>query len=96
MTEPAGLGLAVTGGRQHGQQRHRTRATRTSEPIESRRTPAATDVGGVIAGRGASREDGRRLGARRARTMGEFSAEAARPTPLDDIAEVERRKAPRD
>ena len=28
--------------------------------------------------------------------MGEFSAEAARPTPLDDIADAERIKLPRD
>ena len=28
--------------------------------------------------------------------MGEFSPESARPTPLDDIAEAERERAPRD
>ena len=65
-----------------------------SAPIESRRTPAAPDVGGItpdeviVEGGEASVLD--------VPNLGEFSAEAARPTPLDDIAGAEREKAPRD
>ena len=65
-----------------------------SAPIESRRTPAATDVGGVTPdevivqdGQGSVLD---------VPNMGEFSAEAARPTPLDDIAAAERERLPKD
>ena len=65
-----------------------------SAPIESRRTPAAAEVGGTTADPIIT-EDGEDS-VLDAPDFGAFSAESARPTPLDDIAEVERRKAPRD
>ncbi len=63
-------------------------------PIESRRTPAATDVGGVSPDETIT-EDGEGS-VLDVPDMGAFSAEAARPTPLDDIAETERSRLPRD
>ncbi len=71
-----------------------------SEPIESRRTPAATDVGGVTpAGAGGVSPDESNEGEGSVLdvpNMGEFSAESARPTPLDDIAQAERENLPKD
>ena len=49
-------------------------------PIESRRAPVVDGEDSVLD----------------VPDMGEFSAEAARPTPLDDIADAERIKLPRD
>lgn len=65
-----------------------------SAPIESRRTPAAADVGGVTPDEIVT-EDGT-SSVRDVPNMGEFSAEAARPTPLDDIAEAQRERMPKD
>ncbi len=63
-------------------------------PVESRRTPAAADVGRVSPEDIATEEgQGDVLDTP---DFGSFSAESARPTPLDDIAEAERDKAPRD
>lgn len=63
-------------------------------PIESRRTPAAADVGSVSSEEVAT-EDGEG-DVLDTPDLGTFSGESARPTPLDDIAEAERDKAPRD
>lgn len=63
-------------------------------PVESWQTPAAADVGGTSAeatGPAEGADDVLDVP-----NFGEFSAESARPTPLDDIAEAEREKAPRD
>lgn len=65
-----------------------------SAPIESRRTPAAADVGGVTPDETIT-EDGK-SSVLDFPNFGEFSAEAARPTPLDDIARTERTKLPKD
>ena len=63
-------------------------------PIESRRTPAATPVGGTTPDE-VIEEDGEGS-VLDVPDFGAFSAEAARPTPLDDIAEVDRQKTPID
>ena len=63
-------------------------------PVESRRTPAAADVGSVSPEEVAT-EDGEG-DVLDTPDFGAFSGESARPTPLDDIAEAERQKAPRD
>lgn len=65
-----------------------------SAPIESRRTDAATAVGGITPDE-VVEEDGEGS-VLDVPDLGAFSAEAARPTPLDDIATAEREKAPRD
>ncbi len=63
-----------------------------SAPIESRRTPAGD--GGVTPEESITDEgEGTVLDVPE---MGEFSAEAARPTPLDDLAQAERAKLPSD
>lgn len=68
-------------------------------PVESRRTTAATDVGHTSPqytlpqDTATADHEGDVVDLP---DLGEFSAESARPTPLDDIAEVEREKAPRD
>lgn len=63
-------------------------------PVESRRTPAAADVGSTSPEE-TVREDGED-DILDVPDFGTFAAESARPTPLDEIAEVEREKAPRD
>lgn len=63
-------------------------------PVESRRTPAAADVGQTSPEETATEEG--EVDVLDVPDFGEFSAEAARPTPLDEIAEVEREKMPRD
>ena len=63
-------------------------------PIESRRTAAATEVGGVTPDETVT-DDGE-ASVIDEPEMGEFSAESARPTPLDDIAAAERSKLPSD
>ncbi len=63
-------------------------------PVESRRTPAAADVGSTSPEETVT-EDGPG-DVLDVPDFGAFSAESARPTPLDDIADVERQKAPRD
>ena len=63
-----------------------------SAPVESGH--AATPVGGVTPDEIVT-EDGEGS-VLDIPNMGEFSAEAARPTPLDDIAEVERSRLPID
>lgn len=74
----------------------------SSAPIESRRTSAAPDVEGITpSGSGGVTPEESVLdegseSVLDVPNMGEFSAEAARPTPLDDLAEVERSKLPRD
>ncbi len=71
-------------------------------PIESRRAPAAPAVDGTApAGAGGvtpdeDLADGGEAAAMDVPNMGEFSAEAARPTPLDDIAGAERSALPED
>jgi hypothetical protein len=71
-------------------------------PIESRRSAAAPDPDSVTpAGDGGVSADERLVGDEDATVldvpnMGEFSAEAARPTPLDDIAGAERDRLPKD
>ncbi len=65
-----------------------------SMPVESWRTPAAADVGGVIPDDTAT-EDGAESELDMP-DMGAFSAESARPTPLDDIAGAERENLPKD
>lgn len=70
-----------------------SKSIRPGEPDQSRRTLAAADVGGVSPEDTAT-EDGQ--GVLDTPDFGTFSAESARPTPLDDIAEAERDKAPRD
>ena len=65
-----------------------------SAPIESRRAPEATEVGGLSPEESVT-DDGE-ASVIDAPDMGAFSAESARPTPLDDIAEVERAKLPSD
>ena len=71
-------------------------------PIESRRAAAAPAVGGTTpAGSGGvtpeeTLVDDGEGSVLDVPDMGEFSAEAARPTPLDDIAGAERTKLPRD
>lgn len=65
-----------------------------SAPIESWRTPAATPVGGTTPDE-VIVEDGEGS-VLDVPDFGAFSAEAARPTPLDDIAEVDRKAVPRD
>ena len=61
-----------------------------SEPMESRRA-ALPDPDPAQATPDAGVESATDLP-----ELGEFSPEAARPTPLDDIAEAERENAPRD
>ena len=63
-------------------------------PVESRRTPAAADVGGTSPDKTVTEEGEDDV--LDVPDFGTFSAESARPTPLDEIAEVEREKAPRD
>ncbi len=65
-----------------------------SVPVESRRTPAATGLGAGPAEEIAD-EDGE-AAAIDMPAMGEFSAESARQTPLDDLAEVECAELPAD
>lgn len=73
-----------------------------AEPIESRRAPAAPAVDGrTPAGSGGvtadeTLVDGGEASVLDVPDMGEFSAEAARPTPLDDIAGAERSTLPKD
>lgn len=62
-----------------------------SEPIESRRAPV-TDADQVTT---LSESDGAESPIDLP-DLGELSPEAARPSPLDDIAEAEREQAPRD
>ncbi len=73
-----------------------------SEPLESRRAPAAPGVDSLkSAGEGAAAPDevlvdeGEGAGLD-VPDMGAFSAESARPTPLDDIAEAERSRMAKD
>lgn len=68
-------------------------------PIESRRASATT--GDTPAGSGGVTPDeeiveGDEASVMDVPNMGEFSAEAARPTPLDDIASAERAALPED
>lgn len=63
-------------------------------PVESRRTPAAADVGSVSPDE--TETDDSAEDVLDTPDLGVFSGEAARPTPLDDIAEAERDKVPRD
>jgi hypothetical protein len=65
-----------------------------SAPFESRRTPAAADVG-ANAPEEPIGEDGESAPIDMP-AMGEFSAESARQTPLDDLAETERARLPAD
>ena len=71
-------------------------------PIESRRASAAPAVDGTTpAGSGGvmpdqDLADGGEGSVLDVPNMGEFSAEAARPTPLDDIAGAERSELPED
>ena len=65
-----------------------------SAPIESRRTAAAADVGGLTSDE-TTVEDGQGSELDMP-NLGEFSAESARPTPLDDIARAERERMPKD
>ncbi len=65
-----------------------------SAPVEIWRTPAATAVGGITPDE-IIVEDGEGSVIDMP-NMGEFSAEAARSTPLDDIAQAERSKIPKD
>ncbi len=69
-------------------------------PIESRRASAAPAVDGVTpAGDGGVSPEETPEGEGSVLdipNMGEFSAEAARPTPLDDIAGAERSNLPED
>ncbi len=65
-----------------------------SPPIESRRTAAAADVGGLTSDE-VTIEDGQGSELD-IPNLGEFSAESARPTPLDDIARAERERMPKD
>ncbi|UDL93958.1 hypothetical protein LGH83_15550 [Lichenihabitans sp. PAMC28606] len=67
---------------------------RDTAPVESRRASATTPVGGVSADEIVT-EDGQGS-VLDVPNMGEFSAEAARPTPLDDIAAAERENMPKD
>lgn len=68
-----------------------------SEPIESRRATAAPGVDSLVpAGEGGTApeealvDEGEEGTGLDVPDMGTFSAESARPTPLDDIAETER------
>ena len=76
-----------------------TKSTTPGEPdtaasLESRRAPAAANVGRTSPDEPVAEEgEGDVLDLP---DLGAFSAESARPTPLDDIAEAEREKAPRD
>lgn len=71
-------------------------------PIESRRATAASAATGTTpAGSGGVSPDeelveGDEASVMDVPNMGEFSAEAARPTPLDDIASAERAALPED
>jgi hypothetical protein len=65
----------------------------SAPPVESRRSPPAGD-GGLTPDQTVTKNgEGSVLDVPQ---MGEFSAEAARPTPLDDIVEAERSKLPSD
>ncbi|WP_165491007.1 hypothetical protein [Lichenihabitans psoromatis] len=67
---------------------------RDTAPVESRRASGTTPVGGVSADEIVT-EDGQGS-VLDVPNMGEFSAEAARPTPLDDITAAERENMPKD
>ena len=74
-----------------------------SEPLESRRAPAAPGVDSLVpAGEGGAApeevlvDEGVEGSGLDVPDMGTFSAESARPTPLDDIAGVERSRMAKD
>jgi hypothetical protein len=62
-----------------------------SEPIESRRAPLPESDPATEIADSAGAESPVDLP-----ELGELSPEAARPSPLDEIAEIERERAPRD
>ena len=62
-----------------------------SAPIESRRSMVSETDPGQVSGEMPAAEEPTGMP-----PLGELSPEAARPTPLDDIAEAERENAPRD
>ena len=80
----------------------RTPGNPDDPPIESRRASAAPSIDSVTpAGDGGVTPDEVLVDEGDASVldvpnMGEFSAEAARPTPLDDLAVAERRRLPED
>ncbi len=69
----------------------KTPGSEAGESIESRRTAQEKADPSDPAGLGDAEEPAPDLP-----SMGELAPEAARPTPLDDIAEAEREQAPRD
>ena len=72
----------------------RTPGEPESAPIESRRAP--TPGAGAVTEDEEIVEEGGQSSVLDVPEMGEFSAEAARPTPLDDLVDVERSKLPKD